>query len=314
MGIEKIKELIKILKEKDNFLVATHINYDPDALSSLIATGIILKNLNKNFSLYLDEELKEEYSWVPLKEKIIKEINGDYENFILVDCESYRRISEKIQKVFNDKFKIFIDHHQTNKLEGDFNLVADAISTTEIIFYLAKELKIQSAELATLLLLGIMGDSSNLTVELSQEKLIKIFEMVTDLIKLGGDLNLVNQTLLLKPFAEFKKLAEIFNQVNQEDGIFWVVIEGREVQSGALANNLNKIREAKVIIVIEDFENYLRIHFRSKGNIDVAELAQRYFNGGGHKNASGGRLEMNLEEGVAYILKIVKDYLKENAF
>lgn len=314
MGIEKIKELVKILKEKNKFLVVTHSGYDADAVASLTAMGIILKELNKDFSLYFDEDLKEEYSWLPLKEIFIKEINNNYENLILVDCESYQRISEKIQKFANNSFKIFIDHHQTNKLEGDFNLVIDAISTTEIIFYLSKELKIYSTELATLILLGIMGDSLNLTIELLPEKLVKILEIITQLVKWGGDFNLVNQTLLFKSFSELKKIAEVFNRVNQEDGVFWVVINGKEIQSSILANNLSRIKEAKIVIVIEDFKNYLKVHFRSKGNIDVAKLAQKYFNGGGHKNASGGKLEMNLREGLIYILKTVKDYLKENAF
>jgi nanoRNase/pAp phosphatase (c-di-AMP/oligoRNAs hydrolase) len=65
MGLEEINghepmrteneliELCKILKEKDNFILATHLNYDPDALGSLISLGIILKKLNKNFLFIL---------------------------------------------------------------------------------------------------------------------------------------------------------------------------------------------------------------------------------------------------------------------
>ena len=38
----------------------------------------------------------------------------------------------------------------------------------------------------------------------------------------------------------------------------------------------------------------------SKGDYDVNTLAREHFNGGGHKNAAGGRIEMTMDEAIAH--------------
>jgi phosphoesterase RecJ-like protein len=50
---------------------------------------------------------------------------------------------------------------------------------------------------------------------------------------------------------------------------------------------------------------------RSRGDIDVNIFAQRYFNGGGHKNAAGGKSFMSMEETLAHFEKSIKEYADE---
>jgi phosphoesterase RecJ-like protein len=142
MGLEEIKELAKILKEKDNFVLATHLNYDPDALGSLISLGIILKKLNKNFFIYFEEEIHPQFQFIPLKEKLTKNINQKFDIAIVLDCDRLSRTGENFYSALKNKFTILIDHHQTNLKDANFNLVMETNSTSEIIYYLAKELKL----------------------------------------------------------------------------------------------------------------------------------------------------------------------------
>ena len=52
--------------------------------------------------------------------------------------------------------------------------------------------------------------------------------------------------------------------------------------------------------------------FRSKGNFDVNQFARRYFNGGGHKNAAGGKVtDLNLKETIKYFISLLPNYKKE---
>lgn len=314
MDIEKIKELVAILKEKDNFLVATHVGYDPDALSSLIAMGLILEKLRKNFALYLDDDLKEEFSWVPLKEKIIAEVKENYENVIIVDCDSYLRTSEKIHKTIQNKFKILIDNHRTNKFDADANYIfPEVVATAEIFFYLARELDVKTSKMADILLLGILGDTLGLTIEFERETLIRVLDVIKEILTWGADWVFINRILYLRSWNEVKKLSEIILKTNRDGDIFWVQINNMPgVPTSIFANNLNRIKEAKVIIVFVKNDKGLRLHFRSKGDIDVGQLAKMYFNGGGHKNASGGFLVMDFENGVKYTLEKVKEFLDVN--
>jgi phosphoesterase RecJ-like protein len=252
MGLEEIKELAKILKEKDNFVLASHLNYDPDALGSLISLGIILKKLNKNFFIYFEEEIRPQFQFIPLKEKLTKNLNQKFDVAIVLDCDRLSRTGENFYSALRNKFTILIDHHQTNLKDANFNLVMEANSTSEIIYYLAKELNIGfDQDLATTLLLGILGDTLILTVEMKKEKLLKNFEIVKDLIEKGGNYNLVVEVLKNKNWNEFKDILEWSSKAKLEDGILFLFVDEKEDNLEGIANFLNQVREAKIVAVLE---------------------------------------------------------------
>jgi phosphoesterase RecJ-like protein len=314
MGLEEIKELVKILKEKDNFVLATHLNYDPDALGSLISLGIILKKLNKNFFIYFEEEIHPQFQFIPLKEKLTKNINQKFDIAIVLDCDRLSRTGENFYSNLRNKFTILIDHHQTNLKDANFNLVMETNSTSEIIYYLAKELNIDfDQDLATTLLLGILGDTLILTIEMEKEKLLKNFEIVKDLIEKDGNYYLIVETFRNKEWREFKKILELGNKAHLENNILILQIDEDlddiKGMASKMANFLSQVKEAKVIVVLEKKSNGIKISLRSKGDIDVGYLAKEYFNGGGHKNAAGGFLEMDIDSAKNFVLEKLRGYL-----
>jgi phosphoesterase RecJ-like protein len=56
------------------------------------------------------------------------------------------------------------------------------------------------------------------------------------------------------------------------------------------------VRNMKLAIFISEQQNVTKLSFRSKGNINVQEICHLYFNGGGHRNASGGQLKASITE------------------
>ena len=55
----------------------------------------------------------------------------------------------------------------------------------------------------------------------------------------------------------------------------------------------------------------VKISFRSKGLFSVKDIAEKYFEGGGHKNAAGGRSKLNLEDTVKKFVELLPLYKKE---
>jgi bifunctional oligoribonuclease and PAP phosphatase NrnA len=315
MGFEEIKELVKILKEKDNFILSPHLNPDPDALGSTFGLGIILNKLNKNFAIYLEEEIPPEFQFLPLKNKIANNIDEKFNVAIILDCDRLSRTGENFYSALRNKFTILIDHHQTNLKDANFNLVMETNSTSEIIYYLTKELNIDfDQDLATALLLGILGDTLILTVEMEKEKLLKNFEIVKDLIEKGGNYYLIIKTLIEKDWNEFKEMLKIGSTAEMEDGILFLSIDDEKNDSGItsrIANFLNQIRDAKIVVVFKKQNQKVKISLRSKSDIDVGYLAKEYFNGGGHKNAAGGFLEMDINSAKNFVLEKLKEYLNK---
>lgn len=306
-------ELCKILKEEDNFILSPHLNPDPDTLGSTISLGIIFQKLNKNFSIYLEEEIVTQFQFIPLKEKLTKNLDQKFDIAIILDCDRLSRTGENFYSTLKNKFTILIDHHQTNLKDANFNLVMETNSTSEIIYYLAKELNIDfDQNLATTLLLGILGDTLILTVEMGREKLLKNFEIVKDLIEKGGDYNLVVEALKNKNWNEFKDILECGSKAKLEDGILFLLIEDKKDNLKGMANFLNQAREAKIVAVLEKRNKGVKISLRSKGDVDVSYLAKEYFNGGGHKNAAGGFLEMDIDSAKNFVLEKLKEYLNND--
>ena len=54
-------------------------------------------------------------------------------------------------------------------------------------------------------------------------------------------------------------------------------------------------------------EGIVKISFRSQGNVDVNQFARKYFNGGGHINAAGGKSFLSLEETVKQFIAILAE-------
>jgi phosphoesterase RecJ-like protein len=310
MGFEKIKELAKILKEKDNFVLATHVNPDPDALGSTFGLGIILNKLNKNFAIYLEKEIPSEFQFLHLKDKITNNIDEKFNVAIILDCDRLSRTGENFYSALKNKFTILIDHHQTNLKDANFNLVMETNSTSEIIYYLAKKLNIDfNQDLATTLLLGILGDTLILTAEMEKENLLKNFEIVKDLIEKGGDYRLIVGVLTNKNWNEFKNLLEEASKSYLDGKILVSIIENCD--PGEMCSFLSRVKEAEIVLILKQKNNGTKISLRSKGNIDVAYLAKEYFNGGGHKNAAGGFLEMDIDSAKNFVLEKLREYLNK---
>jgi phosphoesterase RecJ-like protein len=66
-----------------------------------------------------------------------------------------------------------------------------------------------------------------------------------------------------------------------------------------------------VIFIEHKEESIIKMSFRSKGDFDVNAFARTHFHGGGHKNASGGRSNLNLEDTIANFISILDDYKLE---
>lgn len=60
-----------------------------------------------------------------------------------------------------------------------------------------------------------------------------------------------------------------------------------------------------------EHSDFIRVSLRSRGDVDVNVFAQRYFNGGGHRNAAGGKSFVSMEETLAHYENSVKEYAAE---
>lgn len=66
-----------------------------------------------------------------------------------------------------------------------------------------------------------------------------------------------------------------------------------------------------VSVLLTEKDSQIRMSFRSKGEFSVNELARKHFNGGGHRNAAGGRNHLTMKQTIDLVEKVLSEYEKE---
>jgi phosphoesterase RecJ-like protein len=217
--------------------------------------------------------------------------------------------------------KILIDHHQQPQTEVfDYGMSdPDKSSTAEMVYDFiincghAKKI---NKEVAECLYAGVMTDTGSFRFNSTSAD---VHTMVAMLKGTGFDHSQVHENLfdnfLESRFRFFGNVLlnrmEIFYEYNtaliaipQKDLIKYNVKTG---DTEGLVNFPLSIKGIKLAAVIIDRGDERKSSFRSKGGFDVNTFARKYFNGGGHFNAAGGKNTEPLEEVVKKFKKAIED-------
>src|SRR5919198_3297530 len=156
--------VVEALRSHDRFLVTTHENPDGDALGSLLAMTLGLRQLGKDAYMYLagHAPLPGEYRFMPLDELNRALPEGAEERVLLaVDCANESRLGPDPEILHQSRFTIDIDHHHDNTRFGDVNLIVpDASSTAEVLRDVFDRLGVElTQEIAEALYIAVVTDT-----------------------------------------------------------------------------------------------------------------------------------------------------------
>lgn len=307
-----------------SILVITHVGPDGDALGSLTAVGLALKQMGKPHSLVCDDGGLSRFRYLPLSDKIQnrRDSHANYDLIIAVDCGDEMRMGQAFSTLPDPKPPIInIDHHVTNTLFGDVNLVKpEDSSTTEVLFGLFTDLGLRiDADLALCLLTGLVTDTLGFRTIGVTAKTMKVAGWLIDA---GADLSLVTmQGLNLKPISTLRLWQSGLNNMRMENGLIWTSIDYQALQgsgyngasNAGLVNLLANVDEAAMGAVLMEMEDgTVRVGFRCRPPYNVAELALN-LGGGGHPLAAGCTLEGPLDRAESLVVGMCKDAIRQQA-
>lgn len=295
------------LEKAENILVITHVDPDGDAIGSLTAVGLAMKQIKQKVTLVCDDNVPVRFRYLPMADKVRKspKESVDYDLLIAVDCGDEFRMGRAYSELAGPKpFIINIDHHVTNTQFGNINLVdPKATSTTEILYRLFGELDIDvSEDMALSLLTGLITDTLGFrTTGVTANTL----RTGADLVEAGADLGFVTmQALNLRAMSTLELWRTGMNKMVLEDGLLWASITDlersavnfRSNSSVGLVNLLADVEEASMgAVLMEMKDNRVKVGLRCRPPFDVSEVALA-LGGGGHPLAAGCTLVGPLEE------------------
>jgi bifunctional oligoribonuclease and PAP phosphatase NrnA len=307
-----LKAIADALRRHDSFLVVTHENPDGDALGSLLAATLALRQLGKDAVMYLPGQtpLPREYAFMPLDE-LVREPPADASERVLlaVDCAKEDRIGDEAA-ISRAPLVLDIDHHHDNTRFGDLNLiVADASSTGEVLRDVFAALGVElTPDLAEPLYIALVTDTGRFQYANTTPKALRL---AAELVEAGADIHAVFQQVYESvEFAKLKLLARALGRAEVLEGGRIVVshllrtdfaeVGAAEPYSEGIIDYLRAVEGAELAVLIREQLN--RAPQAHKGSLrssidelDVSAIARR-FGGGGHRQAAGFSTDLPLSE------------------
>src|SRR5215475_2935207 len=312
-----LKGIADALRQHERFLVVTHENPDGDALGSLLAATLALRQLDKDAVMYLAGQtpLPGEYAFMPLGE-LVREPPADAADRVLlaVDCAKEDRIGDEAA-LTRAPLVLDIDHHHDNTRFGDVNLiVADASSTGEVLRDVFAELGVElTPELAEPRYIALVTDTGRFQYANTTPKALRL---AAELVEAGADIHAVFQQVYESvEFAKLKLLARALARAEVLEGGRVVVshllrsdfteVGAAEPYSEGIIDYLRAVEGAELAVLIREQLSQSAAAYKgslrsSIDELDVSAIARR-FGGGGHRQAAGFSTDLPLAETVEQI-------------
>jgi phosphoesterase RecJ-like protein len=307
MMMKQIKEILKICRKADKFLITSHHNPDADAAASVLAMAIFLKSLGKKVVMVNEDALPDWLKFLPqsaLFKKAAQVKPFQYDAAIVLDCGDLKRIGGVQKLLLEGKPLINIDHHRTNEGFGDVSLVSSkASSTCEIVFEILKAGRCRlNKSLATVIYAGIMTDTGSFRFENTQARTHAI---AAELMSFGLNAAELYQKLYVGiPVKDMKLFIDLIHKAHLllNNKVYCVLLPQKTVQAFSksfdlkerLFGFLRSVDGIEVVVILTELNSKeTRVNLRSQSRFDVAKLAQQ-FNGGGHIKAAGATIYDNL--------------------
>ena len=320
-----------LLSSPKKIVITTHRGPDGDAMGSSLGLMHLLKQFRHNVHVITPNSYADFLHWMPGNEDVIvfedneeeaKQITENADLIFLLDFSHISRIADFADTVSNSNAtKILIDHHQDPDMEIADIIFSDttACSTAQLLYEVIDAMDLTNhinKEIAECLYVGIMTDTGSFKYSSTTAKTHHIIaELIAtgaenakihDLIYDNSSANrmkllgyCLNKKLLLYPennSAVISLTAEELEQFNFKKG------DTEGVVNYALA-----IQGIVFAVFIAEKDGMVKLSLRSKGNFKVNEIANKYFCGGGHMNASGGISEVSVNETIKIVEKIIND-------
>lgn len=304
-----ITEVLRNIEKRERFVLTSHARPDGDAIGSALAFSQILKKMGKRADIVMRDGVPRIYQPLPFASTVVQaeRVNGNYQAAIILECDSIQRTR---LEGLESHFLISIDHHLSGKPFGNVNWIdPTAVATAEMVYRLAREAGVAiSPEIATCLYTALLTDTGSFMFEGTNDR---TFALARELVLAGAiPAHCARNVYFGHSTAKMRLLGAALSNLHRDGAIAWISVSCEQMeQCGAkeedcegLVNYALSIQDAEVAVFFRELsDGRYRVSLRSKGNLNVASVAER-FGGGGHQCASGLSVEGPLSTAVEKIL------------
>ncbi|MEA5426887.1 DHH family phosphoesterase [Arcicella lustrica] len=333
-NLEAFRELINTPKK---IVITTHFKPDADALGSSLGLAGYLRKKGHHITVITPSDYPKFLFWMPNNEEVVNyedyKLRGKSNKLIAeadvifcLDFSALSRIEAMAEPVRqSDAIKVMIDHHTFPEDFAQFSYHdTKAAATAQLIFQLIVLLGDESlldVPICECLYAGIMTDTGSFRHPSTTPAVHRI---VADIMEIGVNTNLIHRRIYDSTTAErLNFLGYVLSEklvILPEYRVAYFTVTEEELkrfnsQTGDTEGIVNyglQIEGVVMSVIIVDRPEAVKMSFRSVEEFAVNQIASKYFSGGGHKNASGGKTSgIGLQATVEKFISILPEYQEE---
>jgi phosphoesterase RecJ-like protein len=291
-----LSQVVELIENKSNFGITTHIKPDGDGVGSSLGLCWLLRSLGKNAEVIVHGDVPPAYRDLPGADEIqdVREVNGKYDAVFVIECSDLDRPGIK---GLDSVLTVNIDHHATSEHFGTINWVDSTASAVgEMIYNLCKAIGGRiTKEIAECVYMALVTDTGSFHFPNTSDRTLKV---ASELIKAGAEPTKTGNSVYYNyPWSRIELMRQVLDTVRRDEtgqvAMMRQTIEMERFADTVEGDNSGFVnipltaREVLVAVYMREVEpGKYRASLRSKGNVNVAKVAEK-FGGGGHKNAAG---------------------------
>lgn len=327
---QAVKQLIDRAK---NVVITCHTNPDGDAIGSSLAMWEYMKRKGKNVKVIVPNYFPDFLKWMNGADDIIlfdhkKSLSISLINMAdLICCLDYSGLGrvDELGKAFgySKAKRLVIDHHLGPSIDCDVMISRpEASSTCELLYRVLIAIGAESnmnTHLCEDIYAGMCTDTGRFSYNSNDPD---IFVLIGELLRKGIDKDCIIRNLFNQNNeGRYRLMGYILHEKMQlcpEHKASYYAVSRDELKTfhyykGDMEGVVNVPLEIKgielSISLREDTEkDMVNVSIRSVGDIPANKIAEKYYNGGGHFNAAGGKLFCSIDEAVKTTKEAIENY------
>jgi phosphoesterase RecJ-like protein len=314
-----LSQVVELVEKKDRFAITSHVRPDGDSLGSSLGLYWLLRALDKDVEVTMRDPAPHAYQQLPGADaiRVTPSVDRPYDAVFVIECSDIDRPGLiDLEK----QFVVNIDHHSTTALFGAINWIDSTASAVgEMIYNLCKATGVRvTKEIAECVYTALLTDTGSFHYSNTTERTFKI---ASELVRTGVKPAKTAEAIFGSyqwPKIELLSLVLATAKRDETGHIAWMEqtlemqeqTRASEEDADGFVNYPLSVREVEATALFKECSpGVYRTSLRSKGDVNVAKVAEQ-FGGGGHRNAAGCTLKGNLESVERQVVPLLQDAIK----
>lgn len=315
-SLNVLSQVVELIENKQKFGITTHIKPDGDGVGSSLGLCWLLRSLGKSAEVVVRGEIPPAYRSLPGAADIrdIERIDNEYDAVFVIECSDLERPGIE---GLDQEFTVNIDHHATSEHFGTVNWIDSTASAVgEMIYNLVKAIGGRvTKEIAECVYMALVTDTGSFHFSNTTDRTLKV---ASELIKAGAKPAEISEAVYNNyPWSRIELMRQVLGTVKRDASgkvaFLRQTLKMRE-EAGAIDGDNNGFvniplaaREILAAVYMREVgDRVYRVSLRSKGDINVARIAEQ-FGGGGHRNAAGLQIEGDWDEKEHELVEAVRE-------